>query len=59
MKILIYFFYTVAVLSILTFTYDLVKLNTFNWVPLAITVCMLGSVTRLKKKTKNIQSKVV
>ncbi|MFJ3389866.1 MULTISPECIES: hypothetical protein [unclassified Lysinibacillus] len=58
MKLLLYYFYTIAVLAIITFTYDLVKLGTFNWASLAITLTMIGYATRLKKNTKNIQSKV-
>jgi len=38
MKLLLYFYYTIAVLAIITFTYDLVKLGTFNWSSLAITL---------------------
>jgi|GEM_PF-3859918 len=55
---LFYFFYTIAVFAIITFTYDLVKLGTFNWSSFAITLSMIGLATGLKKNTKNIQSKV-
>ena len=55
---IIYFFYFVAVLSITTFTYDLVKLGTFDWYSLAIIICMIGIATGLKKNTKNPQSKI-
>ncbi|MFJ7889130.1 hypothetical protein ACIQYL_13665 [Lysinibacillus xylanilyticus] len=58
MKLLLYFFSTIAVLAIITFTYDLVKLGTFDWSSLAITFCMIGVATGLKKNTKDIQSKV-
>ncbi|MCR8854152.1 hypothetical protein [Lysinibacillus fusiformis] len=58
MKLLLYFFYTIAVLAIITFTYDLVMLGIFDWSSLAITFCMIGVATGLKKNTKKIQSKV-
>ncbi|MED3804518.1 hypothetical protein P4562_21720 [Lysinibacillus xylanilyticus] len=58
MKLLLYFFYTIAVLAIITFAYDLVKLGTFDWSSLAITFFMIGVATGLKKNTKDIQSKV-
>jgi len=54
---IIYFFYFVAVLSIITFMYDLVKFVTLNWNALAIIICMIGSIIVLKKNTKNPKSK--
>ena len=55
---IIYFFYFVAVLSIINFTYDLVKLGTFDWYSLAVIICMIGVATGLKKNIKNPQSKI-
>ena len=57
MKLLIYFFNTVAILGIITFTYDLVKLGAFNWSSFAIIFCMIGVATGLKKN-KHIQINV-
>lgn len=55
---IIYFFYFVAVISIINFTYDLVKLGTFDWNSLAIIICMIGISSGLKKNIKNTQSKI-
>lgn len=54
---IIYFFYFVAVLSMITFTYDLVKLGTFDWSSFAIMICMICIATGLKINRKT-QSKL-
>ncbi|MEG0386071.1 MAG: hypothetical protein RR642_15115 [Solibacillus sp.] len=48
MKKLTYFFYVVGIISVITFIYDLVKLNSFNWKYLAVAICMISSLTLLK-----------
>ena len=56
LKFLIYFFSIVAVLAIITFSYDLVKLGSFNWSSLAIIFCMIGGITTGLKINRNRQS---
>ena len=58
LKLLIYFFSIVAVLAIITFSYDLIKLGSFDWSSLAIIFCMIGGITTGLKINRKIQSKM-
>lgn len=48
MRKLTYFFSVVGMLAILTFIYDLTKLNFFDWTSLAIATCMIFAARRSK-----------
>ena len=58
LKLLIYFFSIVAVLAIITFSYDLIKLGSLDWSSLAIIFCMIGGITTGLKINRKIQSKM-
>ena len=56
LKLLNYFFSIVAVLAIITFSYDLIKLGSFDWSSFAIIFCMIGGIATRLKINRNRQS---